>query len=204
MNSWRSRSLARLLAAMALLACSSPDGATSDDATSAPGEVGPCVPGATFTAYNSTFADFHSWPSSPAVSDAAFDSPHTSGPMTEFINRLPPVGSTEFPVGTVIVKETNGGDPTTRQIFAMVKSGGCINADGAIDWLWYQLANEASGTNDAGAGAQILWRGVAPPAGTDPYLAGVSCNGCHVGAATNDFVWSTPLQLSRLEGDAGR
>jgi hypothetical protein len=118
--------------------------------------------------------------------------------MTEYINQVPPPGSTEFPIGTVIVKETQEADPAARTVFAMVKAGGCINVGGATNWLWYQLANEA---NDAGV--EIIWKGFEPPQGADPYLAGVTCNGCHGGAASNDFVWSTALQLSTLTGDAG-
>jgi hypothetical protein len=76
----------------------------------------------------------------------------------------------------------------------MVKTGGCINADGAQNWLWYELQNLGA---DDDAGVRILWKGVAPPAG-EPYLGSVDCNGCHVVAAPNDYVWSTPLQLRTL------
>ena len=145
-----------------------------------------------FMAFTGTFATFRSWPSAPSTADGAPVTPHTTGPMTVFINQRPKSGSHEFPVGTIIVKETDGGDPTARTVFAMVKRGGGFNADGARDWEWFELQNLA---NDGGV--RILWRGVAPPAGeVYPGSTSGGCNGCHGEASTNDFVWSSALQLS--------
>ena len=123
--------------------------------------------------FASAFKDFHSWDSTPGVGppDAAADliaavdgGPHSLGPMTSYISKKPPPGSTSFPDGTIIVKEVNGGDLTTRKIFAMEKRGGDIDQDGAVGWEWFELEEGANGIS-------IRWHGVGPPAGGDPRRA---------------------------------
>ena len=52
-----------------------------------------------------------------ATTDGGFV--HVAGGRIEHINKIPPHGSTEFPVGTIIVKEI----PSQDQIFAMAKVG---------------------------------------------------------------------------------
>ena len=78
------------------------------------------------------FKGFHGWDSTPGVGPpaAAADliagadgGPHSLGPMTAFINRKPTPGSTSFPVGTIIVKEVNGGDLTTHKILRWKSAG---------------------------------------------------------------------------------
>ena len=41
---------------------------------------------------------------------------HNAGPRMAYMNKLPPHGSTEFPVGTIIVKEPTEGDLLTRDV----------------------------------------------------------------------------------------
>jgi hypothetical protein len=126
-------------------------------------------------------------------SDPIATSPHLTGPRTEYLNKKPAPGSSEFPIGTIIVKEIGGGDVTTRGVFAMVKRGGGYNPEGASNWEWFELANGADGSET------IRWRGVGPPLGEmyggDP-LGG--CNGCHAGSRANDFVQSQRLRLGAL------
>lgn len=114
-----------------------------------------------------------------------------------YVNAMPPAGATEFPVGTMIVREQRlSDDPATWTIHAMVKRGGGFNADGAAGWEWFGLALEPDGR------PFIAWRGTGPADG-DGYVAPVggevlSCNQCHASATYNDSVLSPVLVLSEL------
>jgi hypothetical protein len=154
---------------------SAPDAGTSADAGTQ-----------TFIALDSDFAGFQQWThfdeNSPVTNDA-----HVSGPRTIYVNKLPPHGSTRFPVGTIIVKTLSDG-----KIFAMSKRGGDFNDQGAVGWEWFELVlfrNEPV----------ISWQGIAPD-GTDPYglTSGGSCNACHGTAAANDYVQDPDLQLAKF------
>ena len=145
----------------------------------------------------SDFSGFRQWRSSPGVAPDGAPSPEGDGgihigPLTTYINHLPPPGSTSFPVGTIIVKESNSPPLTERQIFAMVKRGGGFDTGGATDWEWFELAN-VDETN-----VTILWRGIGPP-GSESYGTNVNvCNDCHTMNPANDFVWTVGLELSKL------
>ncbi len=151
----------------------------------------------TFVAFESDFSGFHSWTSTPGVGPPGAPQPPTSadgglhaGPLTTYINQMPPKGSTQFPVGTIIVKEPDDPPLTERQIFAMVKRGGGYNAGGATDWEWFELRNVDQ--NDV----TILWRGIGPPSGEAYAATPQLCNDCHGQAASNDFVWTAGLELA--------
>jgi hypothetical protein len=164
--------------------------------------------GPSFIAFAPSFAGFHDWPASQAGRpDAGPDEPplpdagppadggvhDETVPKTVYI-KLPegePV-TTEFPVGTMIVKEVDGGELTTRKIFAMVKRGGGYNKDGAKNWEWFELENLDAQT------ARIRWRGVGPPAGELYGGDKGGCNPCHGQAIANDYVMSATLDLSRF------
>jgi hypothetical protein len=172
-------SIAAVVLASAASACGGGEGA-SDPGTASQGA---------FLAFPSTFDGFRSWQSFPLSGPPIPNSPHTSGPRTVYLKSAPPHGSTEFPVGTLIVKEF----PNPPQILAMVKRGGGYNAQGANGWEWFELL-------DAGDGHfTIKWRGVGPPLGEvyggDP---NGGCNGCHSAARANDFVQASPLTLSNF------
>ena len=169
----------------------------------------PVETGPTFLAFAPDFANFHDWPSSRAgapdagpgepvppdagvFADGGVHDPEL--PKTVFI-KLPAgaVVEGEFPVGTLIVKEIDGGELTTRKIFAMVKRGGGYNKSGAKNWEWFELENiDASSV-------RIRWRGVGPPAG-EMYGGDKNggCNTCHADAILNDYVFSATLDLSRF------
>lgn len=160
-------------------------------AACAPAEQAP-DPGAasdTFLAVDSSFTGFRTWEPFK-LSPGSNGTIHTAGARTEYLNRAPPPGSTSFPVGTIIVKESDDGPIADRQVFARVKRGGGYNAAGAAGWEWFELKNvdEQRVTR--------VWRGVGPPVGEkyggDP---NGGCNGCHGAAKDNDFVLSPPLQL---------
>ncbi|HEY4182582.1 MAG TPA: hypothetical protein VGM90_37375 [Kofleriaceae bacterium] len=140
-----------------------------------------------FLAFSSSFADFRSWNFFHSDGPPAGTQPDpVLGPRSQYINTIPPTGSTEFPVGTIIVEVRENG---TNQILAGVKRGGDYNATGAINWEWFELTENP---------VTIAWRGVGPPAGEtyggDP---NGGCNSCHAACgADNDYVCSAHLQLS--------
>src|ERR1700685_380799 len=75
-----------------------------------------------------SFDNFQTWSNAPAsAKDDAGDGLHGLGPLRVYWNQSPPHGSTSFPVGTIIVKETEETDVTVRTVFAMVKVGGGYN-----------------------------------------------------------------------------
>jgi len=148
--------------------------------------------GSNFIAFAADFSGYHSWPSFDVTKDAAPGTIHPDAKLIEYLNRPPPSQSSEFPVGTMIVKEGTDGDPLTRQFFAMVKRGPNWNVDGATGWEWFELRNTAAG------GVTIVWRGVGPPAGEvyggDP---NAGCNTCHVQCG-NDAVCAKAVQLAQF------
>jgi hypothetical protein len=174
----------------------------------------------TFLAFAPDFAGFHEWdhaaagaPDGGLTDDGGFADPpdaevppdggqvvHDPAIPKTLFYKLPSfagvedAGVHEFPVGTIIVKETNAGELAERKIFAMVKRGGGYNVSGARNWEWFELENL-----DAGK-VRIRWRGVGPPAG-EMYGGDKNggCNTCHGGAAAaNDHVISANLDLSQF------
>jgi hypothetical protein len=147
-------------------------------------------PAPSYIAFEQSFADFLSWQSAHyvAVGDPAGDV-HTTGPRTEYINHAPPSGSTEYPLGTIIVKDIESDD--LHRTFAMVKRGGTFNPTGAVGWEWFELT-------DVYVKPRILWRGVGPPSdkvyGGDANNGG--CNSCHAAATDNDSVLSPVFKLA--------
>jgi hypothetical protein len=147
-----------------------------------------------FIAFGNTFMTFRSWPSFHSdgpVDDGTFPA-DVLGPRTQYINKLPPAGSHEFPIGTVIVESRENG---SMKIFAGVKRGGGFNSTGAINWEWFELVEQPSKDPPVG----IMWRGFGPPLGGDTYGGDAEggCNACHVKCGTNnDFVCSPKLSLT--------
>ncbi len=148
----------------------------------------------------SAFTGFCKWSSAPATAaDDGGDGIHGLGPLTVYWNESPPHGSHEFPVGTIVLKESNQTDPTQRVVFAMVKrqprGTGYNSADagGADGWEWWSVTDNGDCT------VTRLWRGPAPQ-GTESYagMPAGDCNGCHTKAVNNDYVWDTALQLSHF------
>jgi hypothetical protein len=163
------------LVAAALAACGA-GGGDEDDATDS------------FLAFSSTFAAFRRWPSYPSDGprdDGSFPT-DVLGPRTQYINKLPPHGATEFPVGTVIVEARESG---MMKIFAAVKRGAAFNSGGAAGWEWFELEDDP---------VLIVWRGVGPPLG-DTYGGDPNggCNACHAQCGSaNDYVCSPKLSLA--------
>jgi hypothetical protein len=157
--------------------------------------------GDVFIAQSADFGGYRDWPS-VVVATTPDASGHNAAPRTVYVSQLPAEGATEWPVGTVLVKEGSGleaSGQTGTQTHAMVKRGGSFNVQGARGWEWFEVGITTTNT------VAIQWRGERPPDG-ESYgclIADCSgaqslvCNDCH-GAADNDHVLSEPLQLSAL------
>jgi hypothetical protein len=145
-------------------------------------------PTETFIPFASTFGSFRTWTSFHSDGPAAGTfPPDVLGPRTQYVNELPPKGSTKFPVGTVIVEARESG---AKNIFAAVKRGGDYNPTGARDWEWFELKE-----NDGGP-VTIVWRGVGPPIGeTYGGDATGGCNACHATCADNDYICGAKLRV---------
>jgi hypothetical protein len=148
---------------------------------------------AQFVAFGHDFAGFDTWPSQVLEFPSLAGSPHAAGARTVFVDRLPPTGATEFPVGTMIVKRTEA----DGQLLARAKRGGTYNSTGAVGWEWFELTRTASGV------VSIKWRGFGPPLG-EAYGGNpkAGCNGCHALAANNDYVLTPGIVLAGA-GDGG-
>jgi hypothetical protein len=190
MPRWASSSNVAARSGLAL--CLAPAACGSSDSGARPVDAGP--PSQVIAQAND-FAGFCKWSSAPATPvTSAPVGIHGVHPMTVYWKEPPPHGATEFPVGTVILKESEDTTPTTRIVFAMVKRkarGAGFNPDGADGWEWFSLQDQGDCT------VLILWRGAAPPVLTtySDLLVG-DCNGCHSKIVASDYVFDTALQLS--------
>jgi hypothetical protein len=145
-----------------------------------------------FIAQPADFGGFGDWMSHTIVGAPPEGSPHTTGMRTVYLNHAPAHGAKLFAVGTIIVKTVHSspGDMTLDQTFAMAKRGGNYDAGGAAGWEWFELDTTVDPPD-------IIWRGVAPPAGiVYSTVSAVDCSGCHAAARANDYVQDPGLQLS--------
>jgi hypothetical protein len=185
-----------LAASLVALSCSGSDAGSEQGSGSCLGtlpETSSAPPvGSTYLAFAQDFHGYHDWPSYDVSEDADLVGIHDGSLVTEYINRLPPAGSSEFPLGTLVVKEATGGT-IPHEIFAMAKRGGGFN-ETATGWEWFELEN----LDCADDRVKLIWRGVGPPIGEmyggDP---NGGCNGCHA-ACGNDAVCAKALQLAKF------
>jgi hypothetical protein len=180
-----------LAASLGCVGCGAQSGASGDAGSS---EV--------FVAQVVDFVGFCHWshaPATPAGDAGASDGVHAdAGPLTVYWNRPPPHAASQFPVGTIILKESQQANPAERTAFAMVKRsarGTAYNASGANGWEWWSVQD----MGDCTIGNMPLWRGPVAQ-GTDSYVSSPAgdCNGCHGRAVGNDYVWDSALQLSNF------
>lgn len=141
-----------------------------------------------FIAFAGDFKGFRSWQSYSYSSDGG--SIHNSGPRTEYINQLPPPGSTSFPVGTIIIKDIVSQRP---DFFAMVKRSATYDPGGAKGWEWFDLIDNGDGQT-----VTINWRGYGPRLGESYGGDPTACNVCHRAATANDSVLSPKIRLSEI------
>jgi hypothetical protein len=157
----------------------------------------------TFIALPRDFCDFREWMAFP-LRDIDMHAGVT-GPLVVYLKDLPPMGAEAFPVGTMIVKTVELGDPKEWEIHAMVKRGGTFNSRGAIGWEFFDLGIDDDCT------PVIHWRGEKAPRdhgykslpglkSDDASNMDPDCNSCHgrMDARENDAVLSEPLRLKDL------
>lgn len=142
----------------------------------------PEAPPAVFIALSRDFEGYGDWPS-VTLDGGTIDVVHMAGLRRVFLNARPDAGATEWPVGTIIVKEL----PFTT--FAMVKRGDGYNERGARGWEWFELVPDIPNT------VLIKWRGLGPPLGENYSKTGATCNDCHGAHVVNDSVLTPGLQL---------
>lgn len=147
--------------------------------------------GKVFLAFAKDFKGYHGWQSYDVTGDADLAGIHDGSTVIEYINHLPPSGLSEFPVGTIVVKEATGGT-IPHELFAMVKQGAGFN-ENLPGWVWFELQN----LDDGSDGVNIVWQGNGPPIG-DTYGGDASgCDPCHLDCA-NDGVCAKPLNLANF------
>jgi len=143
---------------------------------------GPAPVSSAFIALDRNFQGYTGWESFE-LDGGNIDEVHTAGTRRVFLNERPPEGATEWPMGTIIVKELSF---TT---FAMVKRGPGYNGNGAHGWEWFELFN------DTPTSVSIKWRGLGPPLGENYSKTGQTCNDCHGPWVSNDSVLTPGYQL---------
>jgi hypothetical protein len=143
-----------------------------------------------YIAMERDFQNFRAWGSASVPDSPGEGQTHPKGARHVYVNALPTTGRSEFPVGTMIVKEAAPDGSGRVRLFAMVKRGGGFNASGASGWEWFELEEHAE------QGVHILWRGLGAPDGEsyggDPEG---TCNSCHRRGEHSDFVKSAALSL---------
>ncbi len=140
------------------------------------------TPSTGFIALSRDFEGYENW-ESVTIDGGTIDTVHAAGPRRVFLNARADAGATEWPIGTILVKEMQF---TT---FAMVKRGDGYNAKGARGWEWFELLQNIPGE------LPIKWRGVGPPLGENYSKSGQTCNDCHGPNVANDSVLTSGFQL---------
>lgn len=163
------------------------------------GGVEPLDAGTSYVAFARDFAGFRTW-ERVGVEGAMLPIGTAPGPTSVYLNRRPPAGVRRFPVGTILVKAIENGDPAHWTVHAMVRRGVPYNRDGTIGWEFFELAF------DEGDVPRIVWRGPGPPSGHGYAAMGrdaggaevpLVCNDCHAAAWQNDGVLTPAFALQR-------
>jgi hypothetical protein len=143
-----------------------------------------------FVAMERDFQPFRSWGSTLITPVEAQGETHLIAPRRIYVNAFPPASATQFPVGTMVVKEA-AADKGQVRLFGMVKRGAGFNAEGAKGWEWFELKER----EDKSVG--IAWRGLGAPSGDDYSGDPIgTCNDCHGRSAKNDYVKAPQLKLN--------
>ena len=152
-----------------------------------------------FVAFSRDFEDFRTWEQIP-VEGAMRPIGAGPGPTSIYVNARPLPGARRWPVGTILVKSIEGGDPSEWVIHAMVKRGVPYNRDGTIGWEFFELAF-APGQDRP----HVVWRGPGPPSGHGYAVSGrdagpdpvaLVCNDCHAAAWQSDGALTPALAFA--------
>ena len=145
------------------------------------------------------FIRYDAWPSFDRGAQG-FVPAHPDGVTTVFVNHLPPHGATTFPIGTIIVRQTEIGPRETWEVHAMVRRGGEFNPLGALGWEYFDLRLPPADIEGEALAPTVLWRGEGPATQGDGYATAaggvlLGCNHCHGAVPENDSVIGLELQL---------
>lgn len=145
-----------------------------------------------FVAMERDFQSFRRWGSALLPQAPAIGVTHRPGPRRVYVNAFPPEPRADFPVGTLIVKETVPDAQGRVRLMGMAKRGGGFNQTGAPGWEWFELEERRDQT------VGVVWRGLGAPDGEsyggDPEG---TCNSCHRRHEATDFVQSVALRLAK-------
>lgn len=154
--------------------------------------------GTRHVAFARDFEGFRGW-ERIAVEGAMLPIGAAPGPTAIYVSARPAQGTRRWPVGTILVKSIENGEPSEWVIHAMVKRGVPFNRDGAIGWEFFELAFAP------GAEApHVVWRGTGPPSGhgyaaqgrdAGPDPVPLVCNDCHAAAWQSDGALTPALAL---------
>lgn len=145
-----------------------------------------------FIAMQSDFADMFEWPRWQ-VPDIGSTHGHRRGePSFIYVQGEIPAWGEPMPIGTIIAKTVEVGEPTEWEVHAMVKRGGDFNEDGCAQWEWLDLRLNADRV------PVITWRGEgnsANPGGYGRRLDGtpIGCNDCHAQVPHTDYTFARAL-----------
>ncbi len=167
--------------------------APADDTQVDAGDAGVFVPVASdFKCYGS-WTEFDLGSGDGGVDEAGSCAHVANVPRVGYMNKIPPHGSTSFPVGTMIIKEIHTTpNPADWPVFSMVKRGGGYDpGSGCEGWEWYGLNLTTSACD-----AHMQWGGIGPT-GNDLYASCGACSTCHSAAQTNDCVLAPEMSLGQ-------
>lgn len=143
----------------------------------------------------SDFADYRTWTSFERTRSGLMPA-HPNGTSRVYINHLPEHGASTFPIGTIVVRETEIGARDTWEVHVMVRRSAEFNPLGAVGWEFFDLRLAP----DDSTPPTILWRGEGPANDADGYAnedgTFLGCNHCHGAAVRNDSVIGSELQLT--------
>jgi len=151
-----------------------------------------------FIAFARDFREFRSW-ERHGVEGAMMPIGAAEGPTFIYVNRRAPEGSRRWPIGTIVVKAIESGEPDAWTIHAMTKRGVPFNRDGAIGWEYFELRFDHASDEPT-----IVWRGEGPPSGhgyaamgraSDAGAIPLVCDDCHAAGWQNDSVLTPAISL---------
>jgi hypothetical protein len=166
--------------------------------TEPPAAIAPATaPPSTFVAFARDFASFRAWERHP-IEGAMLPIGTAPGPAFVYASRRPARGEHRWPIGSMLVKTIENGDPSGWTIHAMAKRGVPFNGAGAAGWEFFELRWGEDGE------LAIVWRGLGPPSGHGYAAMGrdagseaipLVCNDCHAAAWQSDGVLTPALRL---------
>ncbi len=127
-----------------------------------------CTEAGPFVAVQSSFK-IQTWPKFDLGTDAGGDGLGDVGDRIVDINKVPPHGSTSFPVGTILVKTAGFGTADAGLDVRHGQARSLLQRLGRRGMEWFELQPQASGSVQV-----IIWRGVQQPAADVYGTAGVS------------------------------